>query len=80
MLRTIVLAVLLLSSIGSKAFAQNCAQLPAGPARLDCAMKNPAFAAKRERCEEEGRKMGLNNQWSGSAGGLRPYMAACLKR
>lgn len=80
MLRMIVLAGLLLSPIGSQAFAQNCGQLPAGPARLDCAMKNPAFAAKRERCEDEGRKMGLNNQRSGSAGGLRPYVAACVKR
>lgn len=49
----------------------NCRQMPAGPARFECAMKNPAFAAKLERCQDEGRKMGLSNQRSASAGGLK---------
>jgi hypothetical protein len=54
----IALTVLLLAPIDSEALAQNA--------------PNPAMAAKRQRCEDEGRKMGLSNQRSGSAGGLRP--------
>lgn len=79
MLRMIGLAVLFLGT-GSNAFAQNCAQLPDGPPRHVCLMKNPAFAAKVEPCEAEGRKMGLSNQRSASAGGLRSYVAACVRR
>jgi hypothetical protein len=60
MFRIIGLAVLLLAPIGSNALAQNSNG------------KNPSAvaAAKRQRCDDEGRNMGLNNQRSGSAGGL----------
>ena len=70
MFRIVGLAVLLLAPIGSSALAQNSNG------------KNPsaATAAKRQRCDAEGRNMGLNNQRSGSAGGLGRYVAACMKR
>lgn len=80
MFRMIASAVLMLGPISSEAWAQNCRQMPAGPARFECAMKNPAFAAKLERCQDEGRKMGLSNQRSASAGGLKPYVKACMSR
>ncbi|OKO71420.1 hypothetical protein [Bradyrhizobium sp. AS23.2] len=78
--RMIAMSVLLLGSVESQALAQDCRQLPEGQARRDCVMKNPAGAAKLQRCEAEGRKMGLSNQYNAGAGGLRPYVMACMKR
>jgi hypothetical protein len=71
MLRIIALVVLLLAPIGSNALAQN----------LNGKQPSAAAAAKRERCDMEGRNMGLSNQWNRGAGGsLRRYVAACMKR
>lgn len=79
MFRKVALIVLLLGSVGSKALADYCSQLPESKMRLECATQNhSSLAAKRQRCEEEGRKMGLTPQ--GMAGGLYPYVVACMKR
>jgi hypothetical protein len=78
--RMIALSALLLGSVESQALAQDCRQLPEGQARRDCVMKNPAAAAKLQRCQAEGRKMGLSDQVNARAGGLRPYVVACMKR
>ncbi|MGY4283738.1 hypothetical protein ACVWXO_002958 [Bradyrhizobium sp. LM2.7] len=80
MFRLILLTVLLLSTIGSQASAQECKQY-SGRVRLDCVTQRfPAAAAKRQRCEDEGRKMGLSNQRDPRAGGLMPYVFACMRR
>ena len=67
----------------SEAQAQNCRELPPGPARFECASKNhPGLEAKRQRCIEEGRQMGLAPRGGagGAGGGLRPFVMACMQR
>lgn len=64
MFKTIALTVLLLAPVSSAAFAQT-------------AQKKVDMSAKRERCADEGRKMGL---FRGVTGGLSQYVASCVKR
>jgi hypothetical protein len=79
MLRIVTWAVLSLVAAGSTiAFAEDCRQLPQGPARAACASQNnPAFAAKLDRCKQQGAQAGLTE---GRAGGLGPFVQACMQR
>ena len=71
-------AALLLCSLAPEAEAQSCASLPPGPQRFACASeKNPNLVAKRERCKEEGRRIGLSTTVKG---GMGPYVQACMQR
>ena len=78
-LKTFLTIVALSASASSAALAgEDCRQYPVGPARLSCASRNhPGFAAKQKRCQEQGQQMGLSE---GRAGGLRPFVAACMQR
>jgi hypothetical protein len=81
-LRTMIAAIALCAA-ASAANAENCMQYPQGPARFDCASRNhPGLLAKRERCQEEGRQMGLSGGRGagGNAGGMRGYVMACMQR
>jgi len=64
MLRTIALAVLLLAPLSSGALAQT-------------PQKKADLSAKRERCADEARKMGL---FRGVTGGLSEYVRSCVRR
>ena len=81
-LRFVSFVVLWFVAVGSAdALAQDCRQLPQGPARFACVSKNhPGAVAKLERCTEEGKQMGLSDTHNGPAGGLRPYVRACMNR
>lgn len=62
----------------SVAFAEDCRQLPAGPARFSCVSRNhPQAAAKMQRCKRQGQQMGLA---PGKAGGLQGYVQSCMQR
>ena len=76
------LAAIALWATASAANAQNCMQYPPGPDRLDCVNRNPGVLAKRERCQQEGRQMGLaaRRGGGGNGGGLREYVVACMQR
>jgi len=77
--RTMIAAIVLCAA-ASAANAENCIQYPQGPARFDYASRNhPGLLAKRERCQEEGRQMGLRGG-PGAAGGMRGYVMACMQR
>jgi hypothetical protein len=78
-LRTSIAAIALCAA-ASSANAENCMQYPEGPFRFQCASRNhPQLHAKLERCQEEGRQMGLSRA-KGTAGGLRGYVMACMHR
>ena len=82
-LKTAIAAAIALCAIASTANAENCMQYPPGPFRFECASRNnPGLLAKRERCQQEGRQMGLQPAGGskGAAGGLRDYMMACMQR
>ena len=81
-LRLCFIVVLWLVAAGSAdALAEDCRQLPQGPARFACVSKNhPGVVAKLERCKEEGKRMGLSDTHNGPGGGLRPYVRACMNR
>ena len=80
MIEKSIAATLIFLIACSGARAQNCRDLPPGPARFECASrKHPDLIAKRERCKEEGLKMGLSGG-RGNAGGLRNYVQACAQR
>jgi hypothetical protein len=52
-LSTKTLAVLvLLFALPSEGWAEGCGALPRGPERRACKLRNPAFAAKHERCRQ----------------------------
>jgi hypothetical protein len=81
-LRTMIAAIALCAA-ASAANAENCMQYPRGPFRFECASRNhPEQLAKRERCQEEGRQMGLfrSRGAQGNAGGMRGYVMACMQR
>jgi hypothetical protein len=80
-LRTMIAAIALCAA-ASTANAEDCKQYPQGPFRFECASRNhPELLAKRERCEEEGRQMGLQRgAGKGAAGGLPGYVRACMQR
>jgi hypothetical protein len=65
----------------SASFAEDCRQYPQGPARFSCVSRNPVLAAKRERCKEEGKNMGLTSLGAKAGQGALPgFVAACMKR
>jgi hypothetical protein len=75
-----VAAALLFLSACSGARAQNCKELPPGPARFECASRiHPGLVAKRERCRQEGQQMGIK---AGVAdrGNLKQYVMSCMQR
>jgi hypothetical protein len=64
--------------VPSLANAQNCKEMW-GQARVACwAAHNPKFAAKLERCKDEGRAMGLRTVRGENS--LPRYVAGCLRR
>jgi hypothetical protein len=63
--------------------AENCEEYPPGPARFECASRtHPGLAAKRERCMESARQMGLKSMAGGGGGGnsLKGYVLECMRR
>jgi hypothetical protein len=81
-LRTMIAAIALCAA-ASTANAEDCMQYPQGRFRFECASrKHPELLAKRERCQEEGRQMGLHGGRGaqGNAGGMRGYVMACMQR
>jgi hypothetical protein len=75
-------AAIVLSVFSTISMAQNCMQLPQGPARFACvSKKNPAAEGKLERCKQQALDMGLRpgaGQGNGSA--LKDYVQACMHR
>jgi hypothetical protein len=84
MMLKVAAAVIIASAfLSSAALAQNCRNLPPGPQRFECASQShPGLLAKRERCKEEGRQMGLKpaGGLGGAGGGLRGFVMACMQR
>ena len=79
----VALGAALGSCASSAATAQNCMQYPEGHFRYQCATRiHPGLLARRERCKEEGRQMGLRHGGGhqGVAGGLWEYVIACMRR
>jgi hypothetical protein len=78
-----MMAAIALCAAASSAHAENCRQYPQGPFRSECASRNhPERLAKKERCQEEARQMGLSGGRGaqGNAGGMRGYVMACMQR
>ena len=72
---TLALALLAVSTASE---AEDCQPYPQGPERLACASaQHPRLIAKRTRCQEAGRQMGLTE---GHGGGLRQFVIACMQR
>lgn len=69
MFRIFALVILLLGPIGAEALAQN----------VNVKLPSAAATGKRERCADEGRKMGLSRT-RGRSGGLKSYVAGCMQR
>ena len=64
--------------VPSLANAQNCKELW-GSGRVACiAAQNPKFAAKLERCKDEGRAMGLRTVRGENS--LPRYVRGCMRR
>ncbi len=81
-MRLLLTALLCIGSL-SVTHAEDCRQYPPGPARFACASRtHPGLLAKQERCQEEGRRMGLKpaGGLGGAGGGLREYVQACMQR
>ena len=80
MIERLVAAALIFLTAFSVAHAQNCRDLPPGPARFECASRtHPGLAAKRERCREEGLQMGIKAGAS-DRGGLKQFVMSCMQR
>ncbi|MBR1127432.1 hypothetical protein [Bradyrhizobium iriomotense] len=78
MLQRLMTLIFLLAAGPAAAEAQPCKELPPGPQRFACASaRNPGLSAKRDRCKEEGRKLGLTSNIGGKMG---PYVQACMQR
>lgn len=63
--------------------AEDCRAYPPGPMRFACASRtHPGLIEKQERCQEEGRRMGLKpaGGLQGAGGGLKEYVQACMQR
>jgi hypothetical protein len=59
--------------------AEYCRQYPPGPARFECASRDhPGLLAKRERCMESARQMGLRPMAGGNS--MRGYVRECMQR
>lgn len=83
MIGRLVVAPVLVAAALSTAHAQDCKEYPPGPARFACASRNhPGLLAKRERCKEQGRQMGLKPRGGlgGEGGGLKEFVLACMQR
>jgi hypothetical protein len=77
-MRFSLLAIGLFAMHSSAAYSQDCRSYPPGEARLACiGAKNPGIYAKRERCKEEGLRMGLS---TGKGGGMKSFVQACMQR
>jgi hypothetical protein len=71
-------AALIFLAACSGAAAQNCRDLPPGPAKFECASRNhPGLTAKLEHCQEEARQMGLTKS---HGSGMREFVQACMHR
>ena len=78
MIGKLVAAAFVLLTACASARAQGCRELPPGPARFECASRNhPGLEAKRERCQNEARQMGLGLDHTK---GMREYVEACMHR
>jgi hypothetical protein len=67
------------SAVPVTAHAEDCRQYLRASVRADCRARNhPELWSK---CHEEGLKMGLfESGGRARVGGLRPYIAACMRR
>jgi hypothetical protein len=77
------LTVCALSVLSSAVSAEDCGQYPPGPTRFECTGRDhPGLVAKRERCMEEARQMGLRPMGGGGGGGggLKGYVQECMRR
>ena len=76
MIGKLAAAAFVLLTACTAARAQDCRDLPPGPARFDCASRNhPGLIEKRERCRDQARQMGLTDRKS-----TRDYVMACMQR
>jgi len=77
-----VAAAIALSTLSTMSMAQNCMQLPQGPARFACvSKKNPAAEGKLEHCKQQALDMGLRPGTGMNNGpALRDYVQACMHR
>jgi hypothetical protein len=77
-----IAAAIALSAFSTMSMAQNCMQLPQGPARFACvSKKNPAAEGKLERCKQQALDMGLRPGPGMSNGpALKNYVQACMHR
>ena len=77
-----IAAAIALSALSTMSMAQNCMQLPQGPARFACvSKKNPAAEGKLERCKQQALDMGLRPGAGMSNGpALKNYVQACMHR
>ena len=70
----------LLAATSSAAGAQQCRSLPAGSQeRKACAMSQPGFEARLERCKELARERGDTVRTSTGAGGMKEFVQDCLR-
>ena len=80
-MRTLVV-LLCLFAFSSTAIAENCRALPKGPERRACKMRNPAFAAKLQRCKELANERGFfkgGNDVGSHAITKRDFVRACMQ-
>ena len=75
-----VAAAFIFLAVCSGASAQNCKELPPGPARFECASRtHPGLIAKRERCRQEGLQAGIKSG-STDRGNLKQFVMSCMQR
>lgn len=77
-----IAATIVLSAFSTASMAQNCMQLPEGPARFACmSSKNPELGRKLERCKQQAYDMGLRPGTGRSNGPVfKGYVQACMRR
>jgi hypothetical protein len=74
----VVFAIAVISLFSSTASAENCQLLPKGPDRRACAMGNPGFQAKYQKCLQMLEQRGFNGAATENHGAI-PFFKGCMQ-
>jgi hypothetical protein len=74
----VVFAIAAISMFSSTAFAENCRLIPKGPDRRACAMSNPGFQAKYQKCLQMLDQRGFKGAATENHGAV-PFFRGCMQ-